>query len=275
MLTSTEKLILLKIKDDIQTFTSKSIAELTKIYFASDATILRLVKKLGYKTLKEMQIDYGGKLRINSKIEELNENYLFDKSSGVNSIISNVTALCLHSIFKSEEILYKQNIEKFVEEIINKKIISLFGIGNSKIAADFFSNQLKRVGISSLSHSSVHGLLMQTSFNSKDNIIILISNSFNTKEIRFATDFLVQNKIDFLVITSFENESNKDIAQKAKYALFYSVNKKEKYSFPMVSSFNSQMFVMNIIFNRIIQRTDKAKEKIEQGNTLTDKWNKK
>ncbi|ATI73262.1 hypothetical protein CG002_01535 [Mesoplasma florum] len=274
MLTSTEKLILLKIEGDIPTFTSKSIAELSKIYFAADATILRLVKKLGYKSLKDMQIDYGSKAKINSKIHSTKDDYLFDQNSTIDSIISNVTALSLYSIFKTEEILDAKKLEEFTNLIISKKSVLLFGIGNSRLSSDFFSNQLKRIGMNSSSHSSVHGLLMQSSFESKDTIVILISNSFQTKEIKFATEYLVEKEIPFLVITSSDNTKIRELKNKAKCCLFYSVNEKEKYSFPMVSSFYSQIFILNIIFNRIIQKMDNSKEKIKQGNSLTEKWNK-
>ncbi|WP_028124195.1 MurR/RpiR family transcriptional regulator [Mesoplasma melaleucae] len=168
--------------------------------------------------------------------------------------MSNVAALSLYSIFKTEKILDNNKLEDFVNIIICKKSILLFCIGNSRISADFFNNQLKRVGINSSSHSSVHELLMQSSFDLKDTVVILISNSFNTKKIKFATSYLIDKSIPFLIITSSENIKNNQLIKKAEWCLFYSVNKKEKYSFPMISSFYSQIFILNIIFNRIIQK---------------------
>ncbi|WP_339030832.1 MurR/RpiR family transcriptional regulator [Spiroplasma endosymbiont of Cantharis nigra] len=273
-LTSTEKLILLKIENDIEIFTSKSISELSKIYYASDASILRLVKKLNYKSLKEMQIEFGSKLKINNMLNKFKENFLIETSSSIDDTISSITALSLYSIFKTEETLDKKAIEKFVNIILESKNISIFGIGNSRNSASFLNNQLQRIGILSSLHDSVHGFLIQSGFLKNKNISIIISNTLKTKEIIFVLNFLKEKEIPYLLITSNENTNENTFIKYSKCTALYSINSKEKYSFPMISSFYSQIFIINIIFNRLIQKTKDFKNNIEMGNKLTIKWNK-
>ncbi|WP_342275146.1 MurR/RpiR family transcriptional regulator [Spiroplasma endosymbiont of Cantharis lateralis] len=273
-LTSTEKLILLKIENDIEIFTSKSISELSKIYYASDASILRLVKKLNYKSLKEMQIEFGSKLKINNMLNKFKENFLIETSSSIDDTISSITALSLSSIFKTEETLDKKAIEKFVNIILESKNISIFGIGNSRNSASFLNNQLQRIGILSSLHDSVHGFLIQSGFLKNKNISIIISNTLKTKEIIFVLNFLKEKEIPYLLITSNENTNENTFIKYSKCTALYSISSKEKYSFPMISSFYSQIFIINIIFNRLIQKTKDFKNNIEMGNKLTIKWNK-
>ncbi|WP_339033358.1 MurR/RpiR family transcriptional regulator [Spiroplasma endosymbiont of Cantharis rufa] len=272
-LTSTEKLILLKIENDIETFTSKSISELSKIYYASDASILRLVKKLNYKSLKEMQIEFGSKLKINNMLNKFKENFLIETNSSIDDTISSITALSLYSIFKTEETLDKRAIENFVNIILESKNISIFGIGNSKNSAAFLNNQLQRIGILSSLHDSVHGFLIQSEFLKNKNISIIISNTLKTKEIKFVLNFLKENNIPYLLITSNEETNKNSFIEYSKCTALYSINSKEKFSFPMISSFYSQIFIINIIFNRLIQKTENFKNNIEMGNKLTLKWN--
>ncbi|ALD66499.1 MurR/RpiR family transcriptional regulator [Spiroplasma cantharicola] len=273
-LTSTEKLILLKIENDIETFTNKSISELSKLYYASDASILRLVKKLDYKSLKEMQIEFGSKLKISNMINNFKEDSLFETNTNIDETISSITALSLYSIFRTEENLDKKAVEKFVNIILESSSISIFGIGNSKNSASFLNNQLQRIGILSSLQDSVHGFLMQTGFLKNKNISIIISNTLKTKEIKFILNFLKNNNIPYLLITSNKNNSENEFIKFARCTIEYSINSKEKYSFPMISSFYSQIFIINIIFNRLIQKTKDFKSKIEMGNEMTLKWNK-
>ncbi|AGR41319.1 MurR/RpiR family transcriptional regulator [Spiroplasma taiwanense] len=272
-LTSTEKLILLKIKNDIEVFTTKSISELSKLYYASDASILRLVKKLGYKTLKEMQIEFGSKLKIDNMLDDFKEDFLFDENANISETISSITALSLYSIFKTEENLNKDSIEEFVNIISDSGELSIFGIGNSKNSVEFLNNQLKRIGVISTIHNSVHGFLIHTNFYKNKNIALIISNSLKTKEVTFILNYLIENKIPYLIISSIDSTNNNLFIEKAKSYILYSTNSKEKYSFPMISSFYSQIFIINIIFNRLIQKTNDFKTKIELGNKLTNKWN--
>ena len=186
---------ILKHKDNIENI---SITNLSKVTGASTSTITRFSKKINCDSFVQMKI----KLNIPFNNSPSKENELF---SAVHNYYTEV-------IEKTNRLINKKLILKVVEEIKKAKKIYIYGVGSSGLTALEFMQRLLRMGFNVSSITDSHMMIINSAIVAKDDLVIGISISGETKEIIDSLRISQKNGAHTIVVTSFPNSSIKNFS---------------------------------------------------------------
>lgn len=186
-------MLITKIKSMIDTFTptEKKIADflienkgaartmtsydLSKKLGIGQSNIIRFSQKLGYKGFREMQLDITADSEESYK--EINED---DSTETTNQKIVQQYV----NIAKATNSLNNADtIDTCIKKIISSKRIIVYGVGNSNLFAEYLSNNLLKMQLNSFSSSNAHIIFTTASGFSEDDLLILISETGETREI--------------------------------------------------------------------------------------------
>ena len=207
-LTESEKQIIDFIESNPRLVINLSLEELSEKCYVSQASIIRLCKKLGTKGFAEF------KIRLASEINAFVHN---DKDIHVDVPLSpdsngkeiaetffNLTSQSLQTAFHS---LDYNALRRAALMLSRADIIHIYGRGESLILAEDFHYKLTRIGkLSTL--ESLNGfpeakcLLTNRKVNQ---VALVISHYCNSRQIHYIVDELVSSKIPFVLVTATEN----------------------------------------------------------------------
>jgi DNA-binding MurR/RpiR family transcriptional regulator len=179
-LTTVENSVLEKINENLEFFVTNNLSVLAKNYFVGEATIIRMIKKLGFSSLKKMQFEYANKMNI-EKISKI------DKSDGkqtLKDIIHETSALSIYPILETIKDLNQKELNEIICQISAAKMIVIFSTGNSNYAAQYLYNSLFLIGKAIIKINSIDQFFELEEFQENKNLFIIIfSNSGLKKEV--------------------------------------------------------------------------------------------
>lgn len=106
-----------------------SITELALKCKASESSIVRLCKKMGYKGFQEFKIALAQNSSSDDSVKYLQQDVELGDSAG--DISAKVFQASIQALKDTVTILSAENMEKAVELVGNAKIISFFGVGGA------------------------------------------------------------------------------------------------------------------------------------------------
>ncbi|AAT75997.1 putative transcriptional regulator [Mesoplasma florum L1] len=266
-LTFAEMSALDQINKNINFFVSNNLQNLSKNYNVGEATLVRLVKKRGFSSLKEMQISYAKKIDI--------ENLFGNSDNNQNTkIINDVANFEVFSIIQTSECINIKDINKTAELLINSNKRLFFGIENSQLSATFLANNLQKIGLNCSVYQSVHGAITELNFlNKEDSIILIFSSSGETKECIEVAKIAHEMNLRYIWIGSEFASKKSEYLQMANIKIFHSYHKNEILRFPNISSSSGQLFISNLLFNIVINNKDGTSDILTKSNTMVKGWN--
>lgn len=161
------------------------------------ATVIRFSKKLGYSSFNEL-IDSINKLDQDDILEK--NISLGDDTAATNIKIANQY---IDVIKLTLELNPVHVFEGAVDTIIDSGKIVVLGIGNSAIVSTDFVNKLARIGMNAFTNLDTHLQFSMISNLKKNDLLILISDSGETREIIEAARIAKRNKTKIISITKF------------------------------------------------------------------------
>ncbi|AOG60904.1 hypothetical protein SHELI_v1c09550 [Spiroplasma helicoides] len=267
-LTYYEQITYDKILKNPSFFIDSSLKDLAKVYNISDASIVRLIKKMGYKSLKNMQMDFYNKLEL-EKLMSINCEEGEDYSTKF--LAKEILAYSIYSIIETNKNLDYKLMNDLGYKFVKSSKILVFGVGNSQITAKYFSTLISKLGLFSTYSDSIHNNLISMQFMTKNDVLVVFSSQLKTKECVKTIQIANKNNICVVLVTTIK-ELNEYI--RADYIVNYSKHSLEYNNFPTFSSNVGQMYVSNILFNIISKKVDYYQAKIKKANILIDDWNK-
>ena len=161
------------------------------------ATVIRFSKKLGYSSFNEL---------INS-INKLDQEDILEKNISLGDDIATTNTKIANQYIDVIKLTLELNpvyvFEEVIEAIIAAERIVVLGIGNSAIVSTDFVNKLARVGMNAFTNLDTHLQFSMISNLGKNDLLILISDSGETREIIEAAKLAKQNKTRIISITKF------------------------------------------------------------------------
>lgn len=146
--TNVEQEVVAYILANKDTIIDLTILELANVTFTSNATIIRLCKKLGLKGFREFKLQLIKELeRARKHQREVDMDYPFDPDQTSQEIIKTMADLTKESIDVSYESIDYHELEETIEIILQAQRVYLYGIGDSLINAIGFSNRLVKLKI--------------------------------------------------------------------------------------------------------------------------------
>ena len=240
---------LMESKESIIEMSARDIADKTN---TSAPTVVRFAKKIGFNSLNEM------KLKISINLEKKDENKSFEyleSNLETKSIIYGIKN-SIHSVIdKTIDLIDEKELDKAIKLLVKANNIYVFSIGSSGLVGLDLYYKLSRINKRCIVHSDTHLQLTSSVLVDKDDVVVAISYSGETREILKCVENAKANGAPIISITK-ANINNKlealsDITLKVPY-------QEKSLREGAISSRMSQLAIIDILFLGIAR--DNVKE---------------
>lgn len=205
-LTKTEKKIAEYVTQNPDKIIYQSINELGEVTNSSDASIIRLCKKLGFKGYQELKISTAkDTIRPLSKILEG-----VNSEDGPDDVIRKCFQETIETLNMTMTNLNNFEFVAAATVITNAHRIYVFGLGSSAPVAHDIAHKFLRIGLEAYSYSDSHFQMIAACTLTKNDVVIGISHSGSSIDIVQALEFAKKKGATTICIT---NQSNSPITQ--------------------------------------------------------------
>lgn len=166
-----------------------SLQEITKNIKVSEATIVRFVRKMGYKGFIDFKLDIA---KNNSSM------FLNNSDCYIENIMNNI----FKTVSDTKELITKENIDTAISYLEEAKHIYIFGLGASGVAATEMENKFLRYGLLVSAITDDHFQTMHAATTTKNDLIIAISLSGETRDLIYSLKIAKENNCKILAITN-------------------------------------------------------------------------
>jgi RpiR family transcriptional regulator, carbohydrate utilization regulator len=194
-----EQFICEYLKENSQDVIHMSITELADCCSASEAAIVRVAKKLGYKGYQAMKI-YIAQESIKSTSQIYEE---LSPDDTIHTIVKKVFHSNIQAIEDTQKVLDSNSMAQAVELIFESEQLLFYGLGGSSIIAQDAQHKFLRIGYLSYVFSDSNIQLMSTMLVKKGGVVILISHSGSSSAILEIASHLKKNGAKIITITSY------------------------------------------------------------------------
>lgn len=208
--------------------TIKSLSENTQ---TSDATIIRLCKKLGFSGFSNLKIVLAQESMTQSNTNKNKSEFYSDSAN-----------LLVDSIKKTENLIVPEKLQAAVKLLSKAKRVYLFGVGHSGESANDFAKTWLRIGLIAHAEVDPHLQVQISSLLSKKDVVVGLSLSGHTKD---TYDSLKLAKNNGAGIITISNDLNSPIAELGDVQLQTAVS--EFTSIGSVSGQVSQLYLCDVL----------------------------
>ncbi len=146
--TSAESSVASFILDHADDVIRGSIADLAERSYSSNATIIRLCRKVGVSGFREFKVVFASDLeRRRTEYIPVDLNLPFTPSDDVEDIAASIAALSKMAIDATYAALSMDDVEKTAHWIHDARSVMLFATGDTGISAEAFASLLLKIGI--------------------------------------------------------------------------------------------------------------------------------
>ena len=213
---TTEQEIAGHILENPQLVVDMSIHELAKHTFSSASSIVRLCNHTGYSGYKEFRkaVTYELAMREQTKLVEQKE---IAHSDSIQDIIDKVTYANIVSLEETRELMDVTVLHSCVELIKNARVVYLFGLGASLVAAQDAYLKLLRLNKLAVINVDWHSQMLQAKNADERDLGIVISYSGATTEMVECMKIMKENKTPIIAITRCVNSPVSELADQKLY----------------------------------------------------------
>lgn len=175
---------------------SPSIETLSSLIGISESTLVRFVRKIGYKGYQSFRIALAREtIRTDSLLYEVS----LPSDADIEDVVFSSALATLEATRKQ---LDKKAVEKAASLIAEKGKLSLFGLGGSNIVATDAYHKLIRTGIACTFAHDYHMQLMQASQMKKGDIALVVSHTGSNMDTMALADEIMKREAILFVLTS-------------------------------------------------------------------------
>ncbi|MDO5541090.1 MAG: MurR/RpiR family transcriptional regulator [Eubacteriales bacterium] len=183
------------IKDPMDTVEC-TVAELAEKSGASDATVVRMCKHLGYKGYYQFRIMLARELEwINRNNDVTDKQYEYSTEKLFRQYADTMLGLA-KNISVSE-------MEKSAELLHNCKWVHIIAAGNTSSLASYMGFRLERLGIRATFHAAPEYYMNQINLAEEDDVIVAITRSGSTKIVVDGIKLAKEKGLKVITITEY------------------------------------------------------------------------
>lgn len=124
------------------------IGDLSAATYTSNATIVRLCRKLGVEGYRDFRIALASDLeRSRNTASDINPDTPFLEGQGTRDIISSVARLSKQAIDQTYVSLSPAELRRAAKLVMGARRVVIFGIGDSEISCEMFANLMLKIGV--------------------------------------------------------------------------------------------------------------------------------
>ena len=233
-----------------------TVSELAAQSNVSEATIVRFCKKCGLKGF------YDLKINIAKDMVKLKDSTVSNKldSNNIGQSLQNILANKIEELKQTILMMDEREIKKILDIIKNARIVQFAAVGNTIPVAMDGTYKFNQLGISAVTNTIWETQLAFTYTLTKDDVVIVISNSGSAKKLVTLLEIANERKATTISITNHENSP---VANESKYHINTSTREKlflDEFSFSRVSA----MVVIEVLYLLLTQDKKDAYNWISQ-----------
>lgn len=250
-LTATDKHIIEFIEKNPRLVIKLSLEEVSSQCFVSQASIIRLCKKLGTTGFADFKIKLASQISYFVADEkELHVDLPLQQGDSCEDIAEkfyNITSQALHNTYES---LDYHLIKRAANLIAHAGLIHIYGRGESQILAEDFHYKLLRLGLnSSLETISGFQEAKCLKFSNKvSQVALIISHYCNTRHVNYIVDELTTSKIPFILLTANPNPWPYNIMAAAT---LYIKSSESRFKMGSFMSRTSMLYTLDCLYGQI------------------------
>ena len=150
--TNAEKDLARYILDHLDDVAQMNIGELSGATYTSNATVVRLCRKLGLEGYRDFRIELARDVEADrSNVLNVNPDLPFIEGGGAQQVIHSVASLTKQAVDACLGTITPHDVRKAARLIRSAKKIALYGVGDSCVTLEGFANLLLKIGIVSYS----------------------------------------------------------------------------------------------------------------------------
>lgn len=221
-----------------------NLRQLSRISYASMATLVRIFQKVGFSGFKEFKVALSAELGYSRKLTET----LIDQTASPVLSPGAMSRQYLSALELTFNQINPEIFDKLAQMIISCDTIHLYGAGISYIVMEDFMLKLVLVKKASVLFHDIH-LQIVDSYNIKPGTLCFITSaSGQTKEVLQIAENIKQNHGILITLTQ---QTNNEVAQDADYNL-YIPRLKDVDRYGVGSGRICLLAVMDVLYNRIL-----------------------
>lgn len=244
--TTSEKKIAQYILSDRQTVIEQTVQELSKKINVSTATLVRFAHKLGFQGFPDLKLALA-----KESVNEKDESDLTDELMETDTIADLMRKSYLYRMRALEKVVKLsdfQKIEKAIDRIKCAKRIFLMGVGGSNIVCSDIYHKLMRIGYIVIYTSDTRVQLTSLNSMCKDDVLICVSYSGETKEVVLAGKIAKEKGSCVISITQVVKSSLNKLSD-----IVCPVPSEEKdFRIGAISSRDTSLFVADLIYMGVL-----------------------
>jgi DNA-binding MurR/RpiR family transcriptional regulator len=252
-LTNTENVIASFILNYPRIVVNISLEELSEQCHVSQASIIRLCKKLGVKGFSDLKVKLASELTsfaLDGK--SISVDLPIPEGATTEEIANTFYRLSLQALEYEYKALKPSDIKKAAQLINNTDVTYIYGRGESLIIAEDLHYKMIRLGLTSVLES-LHGFQEAQSFwnDSHTNInkaAIVISQYSNSHQTHYIIDELVTNHIPYILLTASKNAWP---YEKLAHVTLRINSAESRYKMGSFTSRNAMLYVLDCVFGEL------------------------
>lgn len=231
---------ILEKQEKIKNYSTKMIGDET---YTAPSTVIRIAHKLGFQgwsDLKEAYLDEV--IYLNNHFQEIDPNYPFTNQDTMMQIAHKITQLHIESAKDTASLIHHDSLQKAIQILRKANVVKVFAIANLNFIGEEFVFKLNRIHKKAYIEPAQDNQFQDAIMTTSDECAICLSYSGETPTLLKTANFLRENKVPIIAITSFGKNSLSDLA-----TVTLNVSTREK-SFSKIAGFTS-LESMNIVLN--------------------------
>lgn len=264
LLKKSSRIIADTVMDNPNQFLTKSAKELGEYTNTSAASIIRFCKQLGYKGLKEFQIDLAKSVVVDKKVPK-SIDMIVKKDDSTDEVMTKLRVSLTQNLEDVSKTIDIKELNKAISLIGNAHSIYLEGIGASSFSAKDLFYKLIRSGRTIFYNDDIHIALERSYYSTAQDVMICFSYSGLTKEILLAVKQARKNGTPVIAVT---RKATSPLSKLADVKLLLPKNELLLRVGAINSTF-AEMFISNLLYLcTITNDLPKVKKEMEETSKL-------
>ncbi|UTY40177.1 MurR/RpiR family transcriptional regulator [Allocoprobacillus halotolerans] len=257
LFTAVELSVLNYMTDNMEQIIHMSIQELAKVTYSSNATIIRICKKLGTNGFKDFKYALFKEMEAGKYLKkEVDYSVPFHHNESIEAIIENMSSLHKNTINLINSCLDRNVLDEVSDVILKSRYVFIAAMGDSKISATGFINKLVKIGIYCIVMTDNNEELSFSKNLKPDDCVIFVSYRGNTPKVNQCLREVKKTGCQIIALTSNEK------SPVSKYG-HYSIIIPPKENEMKITTFYSQIaftYILNILYSIIFSKINEGKK---------------
>lgn len=201
------------ISDQPQEIIHLAIAELAVRCNASEASIVRFCKHIGYKGFQDLKINIAkDTMSLAKPIQES-----IEEDDDLSTIKRKIFNISIQALYDSLEVLQDSELKRAIDVISNANLIEIYGTGASGPIALDAQHKFLKIGIKTLAYTDVFLQSMSASTLGEKDVVIAISYTGANLDILHSVKLAKEQGATAICITNFATSPITSIADIVLY----------------------------------------------------------